>query len=271
MPARRQRRQDRLVQQPILLGDQHPRLVVDDAQQRAQSRQRHARRREPRAELLLEPGDPDLEELVEIVADDAEEAEPLEQRGRRILRERQHPAIERELRQLAIDRRWTGWLHRVEGTATGRTRPCRPAGANGTVCGARMTAILQRGPAGALARRRARGFLLPLDGGRRPIAFPACPKRNPTRCSPSSISDRTASGSKSAASRATRSTSSTRGARRCASARAWTTRAGSSARRWTRRSPASPGFASACPACIRRRCASSRRTRSASRRTRASS
>ena len=68
-----------------------------------------------REELLLQPGDADLEELVEIAADDAEEAQPLEHGDRRILREREHAPVERELRQLAIDRRRIGWTHRAVG------------------------------------------------------------------------------------------------------------------------------------------------------------
>ena len=83
MPAAASAGQDRLVQQPVLLRHQRARLVGDDAEQRAQSRERHARRRQPGAQLLLQAGDPDLEEFVEVVADDAQEAQLLEQRGRR--------------------------------------------------------------------------------------------------------------------------------------------------------------------------------------------
>ena len=44
--------------------------------------------------LPLEPGDPDLEELVEVAAEDAEELEPLEQRGARVERLVQYAAVE---------------------------------------------------------------------------------------------------------------------------------------------------------------------------------
>ena len=168
----RQRRQDRLVQQPVLLGDQHPRLVVDDAEQRAQSRQRHPRRRQPGAQLLLEPGDADLEEFVEVVADDAQEAQPLEQRRRRILRQREDAAVERELRQLAVDRRRTWWLHRV-GAAP--TDAADGRGANRAVCGARHDSHITTWPEPALRGGDARRFLLPFERRRRPIASPACP------------------------------------------------------------------------------------------------
>ena len=51
--------------------------------------QRHARRWRLHTQLLAQPRDADLEELVQIAADDAQEAQPLEQRDRRILRQRE--------------------------------------------------------------------------------------------------------------------------------------------------------------------------------------
>src|SRR6478672_2592606 len=44
----------------------------------------------------------DLEKLVEVGAGDAQEAQPLEQRHRRVLRLRQHAEVEVELRELAV-------------------------------------------------------------------------------------------------------------------------------------------------------------------------
>src|SRR5207302_1488987 len=66
---------------------------------------RHPIGRQLAAELLqlLESGDANLEELIEIAAGDAEEPEPLEQRHRLIERLLEHPLIELEKRQLAID------------------------------------------------------------------------------------------------------------------------------------------------------------------------
>ena len=52
--------------------------------------------------LLLEAGDADLEELVQMVREDREELDALEQRLRRIVRERQYPVHEVEPRQLAV-------------------------------------------------------------------------------------------------------------------------------------------------------------------------
>ena len=58
-----------------------------------------------RAELdaLLEAGDADLEELVEVVRRDAQELEPLEQRDFLVERLCEHALVEFEQRQFAID------------------------------------------------------------------------------------------------------------------------------------------------------------------------
>ncbi len=77
---------------------------------------------ELRAQLLLEARDANLEELVEIVADDAQEAQPLEQRNGGVLRQREHAPVECELRQLAIDRRRT-----VMDSSTAAAASRRPA------------------------------------------------------------------------------------------------------------------------------------------------
>ena len=55
------------------------------------------------AQLALEAGDANHEELVEIVGGDGEEADPFEQRMGVVVRLLEHPAVELEPRQLAID------------------------------------------------------------------------------------------------------------------------------------------------------------------------
>ena len=54
-------------------------------------------------DLLLQARDADLEELVEVRRDDAEEAQPLEQRHRLVLGLREHAAVEFERLQLAVE------------------------------------------------------------------------------------------------------------------------------------------------------------------------
>ena len=173
--------------------------------------------RELGAQLLLQARDADLEEFVEVVADDAQEAQPLEQRRRGILRQREDAAVERKLRQLAVDRRRRWLLHQRGQCRGGRHR-------NSAVWPMRMTHILQRGPSRARRPTVRPAFSATL--WRAPIQPPpvACANASPIASWPSSISARTASGSRSVASRATRSTSSTPGARRCASVPASTSK-----------------------------------------------
>src|ERR1035437_5076838 len=57
---------------------------------------------DPGVDLVVNPGDPDHEELVEIGDEDREELHPLEQRQRIILRELQYAVVEVQPRQLAV-------------------------------------------------------------------------------------------------------------------------------------------------------------------------
>ena len=57
----------------------------------------------PGRDLLLEPGDADLEELVEVAGEDGQEAHPLQQRVALVLRLEQDARVELEPRQLAVD------------------------------------------------------------------------------------------------------------------------------------------------------------------------
>jgi len=60
-------------------------------------------RREAGRGLLLEAGDADLEELVEVVAEDRDELDPLEQRLGLVGREGEYPFVVIEPRQLAVE------------------------------------------------------------------------------------------------------------------------------------------------------------------------
>ena len=94
--ACRQCRQDLIVERAILIVDQRSRGAADFNQQRAHRTERHSRGRHLRPQLLLQAGDADLEIFIEIAAQNAEEAQPLEQRHVGILREGEHATIERE-------------------------------------------------------------------------------------------------------------------------------------------------------------------------------
>ncbi len=54
-------------------------------------------------EQLLETGHPDFEEFVEVCRGNAQETQPLQQRHRLVERLVQHPLVEFEERQLAVD------------------------------------------------------------------------------------------------------------------------------------------------------------------------
>jgi hypothetical protein len=97
------RRQHLAIQRVIDLGDQRVRLFAQPRIKRAQLMQRHAGRRCLDAELLAHAGHADLEKFVQIAADDAQEAQALEQRDGSVLRQREDPTVEREQRKLAID------------------------------------------------------------------------------------------------------------------------------------------------------------------------
>jgi hypothetical protein len=58
--------------------------------------------RQPELDLLLQPGDADLEVFVQVGRDDGDEAQPLEQRHRVVRRLREHAAVEREETELAV-------------------------------------------------------------------------------------------------------------------------------------------------------------------------
>ena len=57
---------------------------------------------EGRVDLLLQAGDADLEELVDVLAQDRQEAHPLEQRQGFVLRHGEHAFVKVELRQLSV-------------------------------------------------------------------------------------------------------------------------------------------------------------------------
>jgi hypothetical protein len=91
-----------LVPVAVLVLDQGRGLVVDQLER---ARGRDAVGRQRAAELLrgAHGGGADLEELIEVGAADAQVLEPLEQRHARVLRLGQHPEVEFQLRQLAVE------------------------------------------------------------------------------------------------------------------------------------------------------------------------
>ena len=95
--------ENQLIEQLVLILRPAPARACESPPAARARSCRRARRQ--RAELLplLQTGDADLEELVEVGAGDAEKADALEQRQRLIVRLREHAQVEVEKRQLAID------------------------------------------------------------------------------------------------------------------------------------------------------------------------
>ena len=99
----REFRHEHIVQQLVLLIDQaHARVRIAFSCSRDRQSVGSALHRAG-FQQLLEAGDADLEELVEIGAGDAEESHPLEQRNAAVLGLIQHALVELEKRELAID------------------------------------------------------------------------------------------------------------------------------------------------------------------------
>ncbi len=78
-------------------------LCPDLAQQFDEVAAVGARGAQSSRELLHQARHANLEELVEVFAEDREELRPLEQRHRGVLGEREHPRVELEERELAVE------------------------------------------------------------------------------------------------------------------------------------------------------------------------
>ena len=91
------------VEQPVLVGDERVRFRRHVLEHALRPHLVRTDRRRARLDLGLHAGDADLEEFVEVAADDAEKLQPLEQRIVAVLRLREHAAGERELPELAVE------------------------------------------------------------------------------------------------------------------------------------------------------------------------
>jgi hypothetical protein len=113
-PLARERRQHDLVEQPILVGHQRVRLAPHLLEHLRGAAAIGAGLRQPELDLLLEAGNPNLEELIEIGRHDGDEAQALEQRHAVVGRLREHAALKREDAELAIEKlggRWDSAIH----------------------------------------------------------------------------------------------------------------------------------------------------------------
>ena len=116
-PVIGQLRQQLIVKTATVLPDQLPDRLADGAELRLR---RHAVRRalhDAGRDLPLQPGHPHLEELVEVAAADPEELEPLQQWRPGVERLVEHPPVELQPGELAID--VERWVPEVEGGGCG--------------------------------------------------------------------------------------------------------------------------------------------------------
>jgi hypothetical protein len=103
--VRREARQDVVPQDPVLFVDQLVRPSVDGRELlgRPEAIGAVVLRLEPRVELLLQAGDADFEELVQVGAEDGKKLDPLEQRVAGVARFLEDARIELEPAQFPID------------------------------------------------------------------------------------------------------------------------------------------------------------------------
>ena len=101
-PRLRELRQQHIVQKLELLRDEVARLARDDRERLLRRHPVRPRIGDAELDLLLDAGDADLEELVEVRRDDGQEAQPLEQRHGLVGGLREHAPLESEDAELAI-------------------------------------------------------------------------------------------------------------------------------------------------------------------------
>src|SRR5204863_531662 len=119
-----ERRQHDVVEQPVLGGDERVRLAAHRLEHLRGGARVRTRLGKPELDAFLQPGDADLEELVEVGGDDGDETQPLEQRHRVVGRHRQHAAVERENAELAVEKLRRKRCSAVHGEASILPVPC---------------------------------------------------------------------------------------------------------------------------------------------------
>jgi hypothetical protein len=97
----RKLRKNLLVEQPILLRDQRMGTLADQGKYLGRRRLSGNRYLIAQPDALLQLGDADLEELVQVARQDAQETQPLQDRNPPVLGLGEHPLVERQNGELA--------------------------------------------------------------------------------------------------------------------------------------------------------------------------
>ena len=84
-------------------GHQPVRLLADRLEDLPRGQPGRGRDRDARGDAALEAGHPDHEELVEVGREDRQEPHPLQQRDVRVLGQLEHPLVERQPGELAVE------------------------------------------------------------------------------------------------------------------------------------------------------------------------
>ena len=136
--------EDLFDENPVLLGHELVGPAVDGGELlgRGHTVRTEILRRHAGVDLLLQPGYPDLEELIEVRAEDRDELEPLEQPVGRVRRLLEHSGVEFQPRQLAVE---------VMVRRIGRRDAVRHAVSSGP-WGATTAALVRRGRRARTAR-----------------------------------------------------------------------------------------------------------------------
>src|SRR3989441_1810423 len=119
-----ERRQHGVVEQLVLGGDERVRLAAHRLEHLRGGARVRTRLGKPELDAFLQPGDADLEDLVEVGGDDGDEPQPLERRHRVVGRHRQHAAVERENAELAVEKLRRKRCSAVHGEASILPVPC---------------------------------------------------------------------------------------------------------------------------------------------------
>ena len=153
-------------------GDQVGGPLGDHLELVAQREPVAAAHRQAGLQPALQAGDPDHVELVEVAGEDGQELGPLQQRRRRVLGERQHPGVEVEPGQLAVEE---PVLRQPGSSLVGVRRPAAAARRSSAVGrGVRRRRAVGRAGGGSRRRRPRRRAAVGRCGGTVGVG---CPER----------------------------------------------------------------------------------------------
>ena len=137
-------------------GDQSAVALGDQFQLGRSGSRSAAAHRQAGVQPALQAGHPDHVELVEVAGEDGQELGPLQQRGARVLGQRQHPGVEVEPGQLPVEEPVLGQRLAAARLVVG-SAPGRPVGLGSTVGGVGRRPVSSTSSSSVVAAAGARG------------------------------------------------------------------------------------------------------------------